>query len=52
MSLPISHVMRAKVEFCEENTSLRKLSEKMLSKDVGSVLVKKRRKEYWYYNNK
>ena len=39
MSLPISHIMRAKVVFCEENTSLKKVAELILKEQVGSVLV-------------
>ena len=39
MSLPISHVMRPGVSFCEENTTLKKVSEKILKENVGSIIV-------------
>jgi CBS domain-containing protein len=39
MSLPISNIMRTKVIFCEESTSLRKVSETILNENVGSILV-------------
>lgn len=39
MSLPISHIMRTKVVFCEENTALKKVTELILKEQVGSVLV-------------
>ena len=39
MSLPISHLMRSKVTYCEENTTLRKVSEKILEEKIGSIVV-------------
>ena len=39
MSLPISHLMRPGASFSEENTSLRKVSEKILQENVGSIIV-------------
>ncbi len=39
MALPISHIMRTKVVFCEEGTPLKKVSELILKENVGSVLV-------------
>ena len=39
MSLPISHLMRPDVSCCEENSSLRKISEKILKENVGSIIV-------------
>ena len=39
MSLPISHLMRPDVSYCEENSSLRKISEKILKENVGSIIV-------------
>ena len=39
MSLPISHLMRSKVTYCEENTTLRKVSEKILEEKIGSIIV-------------
>jgi CBS domain-containing protein len=41
MSLPISHIMRTKLTFCEENTSLQKVSAMMLADNMGSILVKR-----------
>jgi CBS domain-containing protein len=39
MFLPISHLMRSKVTYCEENTTLRKVSEKILEEKIGSIVV-------------
>jgi len=39
MSLPISHLMRPDVSSCEESSSLRKISEKILKEKVGSIIV-------------
>lgn len=39
MSLPISHLMRTNTSFCEENNSLRKVAEKILKENVGSIIV-------------
>ena len=41
MALPVSHIMRAKVAFCEETTPLRKVAERMLSENLGSILVRR-----------
>jgi CBS domain-containing protein len=39
MSLPVSHIMRSNVVFCEESTSLIKVSEMIIRENVGSILV-------------
>ena len=39
MSLPVSHVMRAQVVFCEESTLLKKVSETVVEVSAGSILV-------------
>ena len=39
MKMPISHLMRAKVVFCEENSLLRKVAEMMVKENLGSILV-------------
>ncbi|MCP4713838.1 MAG: CBS domain-containing protein [Deltaproteobacteria bacterium] len=39
MTLPISHIMRTKLVFCEENSSLKSLAEMLLDEEVGSVIV-------------
>jgi len=39
MSMPISHIMRAKVAFCEENSPLKKVVETILTENLGSILV-------------
>jgi len=39
MSLPISHIMRPGASYCEENTCLRKVAEKILNEEVGSIIV-------------
>lgn len=39
MSLPISHIMRPGALYCEENTCLRKVAEKILNEEVGSIIV-------------
>ena len=41
MALPVSHIMRSRVVFCAESTSLKKVAEKMLSENVGSILVRR-----------
>ncbi len=41
MSLPVSHIMRANVAFCEESTLLKKVAEIMINDQVGSILVNK-----------
>ncbi len=39
MSLPISHLMRPDISYCEENSTLRKISEKILKENIGSIIV-------------
>lgn len=39
MSLPVSHIMRSNVLFCEESSHLQKVSETIIRENVGSVLV-------------
>ncbi len=41
MALPVFHIMRSKVAFCEENTVLRKVAQRMISESMGSILVKR-----------
>ena len=41
MSLPVSHIMRTNVVFCEESTSLRNAAEMLLNKKIGSIVVNK-----------
>ncbi len=39
MSLPVSHIMRTNITFCEESTLLKKVAEIMVHEHLGSVLV-------------
>ena len=39
MSFPISHLMRSKITYCQENSTLRKVSEKILEEKIGSIIV-------------
>jgi CBS domain-containing protein len=39
MYMPVSHIMRSKVEHCAENTHLRKIAEMVVKENMGSILV-------------